>query len=364
MIFRRNTDYTNAEKQSAEGALDKDVLDNCIQKALLENGNPVLEKVQHTLSNEHDKNFGDCLENPEILQRVLKDHFESNYGGIIESINKKLSKYTSNPSISNFQRLLNKHDSKIIRTTDSDNIKSGLQYTRGKILSPIKNMEGFNETTLKSFSKNNSENKDYKTTQQMGPADYMVAFSGLSESYCIGIVDMANSTLISANMNEKEWARYYEIFLNSMGKILPRFGGVAIKNGGDNLLYYFPESFRQKRKFGFICCIECSLAITEAHKTISEILIKEGLPPMNYRVSADYGKVVTMRANNSHATDLIGPPVNMCAKINHDAEDNGVVIGGDLYQVVRSFEDYYFKEREGFSIGLKHHYPVYSVRRK
>ncbi len=30
----------------------------------------------------------------------------------------------------------------------------------------------------------------------------MVAFSGLSKSYCIGIVDMVESTKISAEMNE------------------------------------------------------------------------------------------------------------------------------------------------------------------
>ena len=55
--------------------------------------------------------------------------------------------------------------------------------------------------------------------QKMNPSDYMVAFSGLAKSYCIGVVDMVNSTRISAQMNEIEWCQYYEIFLNSIHSI-------------------------------------------------------------------------------------------------------------------------------------------------
>ena len=216
----------------------------------------------------------------------------------------------------------------------------------------------------------NSNFKDIKnrilqsSEKEMSTSDYMVAFSGLAKSYCIGLVDMANSTKISASMNEREWCRYYEIFLNSIANILPKFGGVAIKNLGDSLLYYFPESSNPQRKYGFINCLECSLAIIEFHDPICKRLEKESLPCLNYRVSTDYGKVVIMNSNNSSTPDLIGPPVNMYTKINHRAENNGFVIGGDLYQVVKDLQDYRFRPETGFSIGLKHSYPIYSVKRK
>jgi class 3 adenylate cyclase len=197
----------------------------------------------------------------------------------------------------------------------------------------------------------------------MNSANYMVAFSGLAKSYCVGIVDMVDSTKISADMNERSWARYYELFLNSMAKILPRFGGVVIKNQGDSLLYYFPESSRNT-KYGFMSCLECSLSMLEAHDTICDNSKKMGLPCLNYRVSADYGRVIVMNSNVSSSTDLIGPPVNMCSKINHVADTNGVVIGGDLFSVVKGFDDYRFKELKGFSLGFKHPYPVYSFSRR
>src|SRR3990170_3675596 len=232
-------------------------------------------------------------------------------------------------------------------------IETTIQYTQTKEENKQPPIDNFD-------SQNNYELQNEK----MSSSDYIVAFSGLTKSYCIGLVDMADSTKISANMNEKEWCRYYEIFLNSMATILPKFGGTVIKNQGDSLLYYFPESSNSQRKYGFLSCLECSLAIIESHDSICKRLEKENLPCLNYRVSADYGKVVIMNSNNSSTPDLIGPPVNMCTKINHRAENNGFVIGGDLYQVVKDLQDYRFRAETGFSIGLKYSYPIYSVKRK
>ncbi len=199
--------------------------------------------------------------------------------------------------------------------------------------------------------------------KEMSASDYLVAFSGLANNYCIGLVDICDSTRISANMNEKDWSKYYSIFLNSMARIVPKFGGVPLKNGGDSLLFYFPESSKPKRKFGFTSCIECSLNMIESHDAICENLEKEGLPCLNYRVSSDYGKVVLMKTESSKFNDLIGPPVNMCSKINHRAQNNGYVIGGDFYEHVKILDDYKFHPQQGFSIGLKYSYPIYSVDR-
>ena len=196
----------------------------------------------------------------------------------------------------------------------------------------------------------------------MGASDYSVAFSGISKQFCVGVVDLVGSTITSANLNEKQWCKYYAIFLNSMSSILKKFGGAAIKNGGDSLFYYFPETDSHESK-AFAKSIECGIAMIEAHDVICATVRNEGLPALNYRVSQDYGKVVLMQANTSSCIDLIGPPVNMCAKINHMAKTNGMVIGGDLYQVVKSLAGYKMKEKGGISIGLRQTYPIYSVSR-
>ena len=216
------------------------------------------------------------------------------------------------------------------------------------------------------FEENDAEIDDAPniTENNMSASDYLVAFSGQTQYYCVGMVDMANSTKMAATLGTAKISSYYQIFLNSMSKILGRFGGFVIKNIGDCLLYYFPESSKANKKFGFMSCIECSLAMTENHANICRVLNQNGLPCVDYRVSADYGSVVLMRTNNSQSLDMLGPPVNMCSKINHAAMTNGAVIGGDLYTVVKNFDDYRFKKVEELSLGFKHSYPVYNIERK
>jgi len=64
------------------------------------------------------------------------------------------------------------------------------------------------------------------------------------------------------------------------------------------------------------------------------------------------------------AIDVIGIPVNICSKINPTAPINGAIIGSDLYQLVKDFDDYSYNQIKAYSVGLKQSYPIYSVQRK
>ncbi len=201
-------------------------------------------------------------------------------------------------------------------------------------------------------------------SQTMSVSDYLVAFTTQSHSYCVGCVDMVNSTKISASLSSYKLSLYYETFLNSMAKIVGKFHGKVIKNVGDCLLYYFPLSEDGSDLDGVAKCLDCGITMVKVQQMISQKLISNGLPSLSYRISADYGNVVIMNANNSPAIDMIGSPVNMCSKINHCAESNEFVIGGDLYEVVKKIHKYDFKQVNGCNIGFKSEYPVYKIKLK
>lgn len=200
---------------------------------------------------------------------------------------------------------------------------------------------------------------NYKET-----SNYSVDITGDSKIYCVGLVDMAKSTKISAGLNQEKMSRYYEIFLNSMANIVEKFGGFVIKNIGDSLLYYFPDSSKSNTRYGYLSCLECNLNMIELHNPINKIMQQEDLPPLNYRVSADYGKVIIMKSTNSKSIDILGAPVNICTKINDFTPENEAVIGSDLYQMVKGFDDYKYKMINDYSIGLKNSYPIYLLQRK
>ena len=193
---------------------------------------------------------------------------------------------------------------------------------------------------------------------------YVVNFLETSQSYCVGLVDIVNSTKISASLTQKKLSKYYEVFLNSMAQIVEKFGGFVIKNIGDSLLFYFPVSSKSNQSYDFKNCLECGLAMIENHEDINKLLKKEKLPSLNYRISADYGEVSIMKTNDSSSIDVFGTPVNMCTKINHAAAKNSIVIGSDLYRTAKKLDNYNYNMIDSCSIGMKFMYPIYSVSRK
>jgi len=102
----------------------------------------------------------------------------------------------------------------------------------------------------------------------------------------------------------------------------------------------------------------------KVQQMISQELVSNGLPGLSYRVSVDYGNVVIMNTNNSKEIDMIGPPVNMCLKINHSAKSNEFVIGGDFYEIIKKLQKYKFKQVTEYDVGFKLGYPVYKVQSK
>jgi len=47
-----------------------------------------------------------------------------------------------------------------------------------------------------------------------------------------------------------------------------------------------------------------------------------------------------------------------------ESSRNGIVLGGDLHQLVKKYDDYRFQEVKGYSVGFTYSYPVYSLTRK
>jgi len=168
-----------------------------------------------------------------------------------------------------------------------------------------------------------------------------IAFLGQRQHACVCFIDMMNSTKIISVLDNVELARYYSVFLNSMASIAKNYGAKIIKNAGDCLIYYFPDTSDKSNLQSFRNVLDCSLTMISAHRVINAKLLEEKLPSLNYRISADYGEVEFARMQSSNTDDLFGAAMNKCAKINSKAPPNGIVIGEELFKIIRPFEDKY-----------------------
>jgi len=200
-----------------------------------------------------------------------------------------------------------------------------------------------------------------------------IRFTGDSHSCCVCFIDVIDSTKITTIeiRDPEKMKRFYSLFINTMAAIARDFGANIIKNSGDSLIYYFPETVDSSDNMhAFNNVFECGLTMLSVNPMVNTKLQNEddGLPNLSYRVSADYGRVEVATSLTSASEDLFGPTVNLCAKINSKAEPNGMVIGDNLYQVTKNLcdEDYNFNKIGEYPIDDNsiNQYSVYSLTSK
>jgi hypothetical protein len=73
-----------------------------IEQTLLEYGPPALEKVSNKLFEDYHCYVPDCYNNPQYLNKVLKDLFGNSHAVIVESIRRRLEKMTMQDLIKDF----------------------------------------------------------------------------------------------------------------------------------------------------------------------------------------------------------------------------------------------------------------------
>jgi two-component system response regulator ChvI len=191
-----------------------------------------------------------------------------------------------------------------------------------------------------------------------------ISFSGEVQNYCVCFIDIIGSTKISSDLTPAQLSRYYEIFLNAIALIARNFGAKIVKNAGDALIIYFNDTSDPKNVTKFKNVLDCGLTMGLANNTLNAKMLSEKLPPIQYRISADYGKVSVARSASSQSEDLFGSAMNISAKINSKAKPNGLVIGETLFDIVKGLDEYVFVPSSEILIGVKGEYGVYHVDQK
>ena len=191
------------------------------------------------------------------------------------------------------------------------------------------------------------------------PINDMITFEKTTQNYCIGVVDVVNSTQNIARLSQEDACAFYSVFLNTVGYVIQNNGGQVVKNTGDGILFYFPNQSETTDRHESV--LECGMKILEATEMINAIFKKRKIAPIHYRVSMDYGPIMTAKYTTSSCGDIFGPTVNVCSKINHLAKSDQLVIGSDLHQIVKKSKEYKFNEVAEFQSAFKQDYSVYCV---
>ena len=146
-------------------------------------------------------------------------------------------------------------------------------------------------------------------------------------------VDLVGSTNLTLSLPEDKVVKVISSFAQEMAYTVTQFGGYMLKFVGDAVLAYFnAENDLIYPADNIVNCAKSMLrVITES---INPVLSESGYPELAAKIGIDHGENIVVRYGSdkrkSHV-DILGPSMNMAAKIQNMAHPNRLLIGEDVY---------------------------------
>jgi class 3 adenylate cyclase len=182
-------------------------------------------------------------------------------------------------------------------------------------------------------------------------------------------VDLVGSTNLTLSLPEEKVVTIISSFTQEMAYTVTQFGGYMLKFVGDAVLAYFnAENDLIYPADNIINCAKSMLrVITDG---INPILTISGYPPLAAKIGIDHGQNIIVRYGSdkrkSHV-DILGPSMNMAAKIQNMAKPNQLLIGGDVYSKLHPETQKSFTKKTFSNTKWKYHhrvtgevYPIYA----
>lgn len=167
-------------------------------------------------------------------------------------------------------------------------------------------------------------------------------FAKFHSSLVVGMLDIVRSTEITMPLSGESIDDFYTIFLQETAAILQHNNARIIKNIGDGILFYFPETVSvgasdidensNETQKAFAEVLACANALLSGRAKMNEKLSAANLPTIEHRTSFSFGAVSAMISTEGAIIDLFGSVINTCTKMNKMAKPNTCIVGEALHE--------------------------------
>ena len=146
-------------------------------------------------------------------------------------------------------------------------------------------------------------------------------------------VDLVGSTTMTLEMRAEKIATIIGSFAQEMAAVIRQNNGYVLKFVGDSVIGYFVDDDHPTTiSENALNCAKSMVSVI--HKGINPILNQYDYPDLMVKVGIDFGQNMVVRygsdVRQSHV-DLIGPAMNIAAKIQSMAKPDQILIGSDVY---------------------------------
>ena len=191
-------------------------------------------------------------------------------------------------------------------------------------------------------------------------------------SMAVIFVDLVGSTNMSLSLPEEKVAMIVSSFAQEMAIAVKQHNGYTLKFVGDAVIGYFVHKSALMAADNAISCAQMMIKIIE--DGINPILNNYDYPDLFIKIGVDYGQSMVMRYGNDKArshVDLLGPVMNIAAKVQNKAKPQQIMIGEDIFNKIhpstqKNFElkvwngnEWNYRNRQTGKL-----YPVYESKTK
>jgi class 3 adenylate cyclase len=145
-------------------------------------------------------------------------------------------------------------------------------------------------------------------------------------------VDLVGSTTMTLEMPAEKIAIIVSSFSQEMAAVIRQHHGYVLKFVGDAVIGYFVGEGMLVAD-NAVNCAKSMISVIQ--KGINPILDQYDYPDLMVKVGLDFGQNIVVRygadVEHSHV-DLMGPAMNIAAKIQNMAKPNQILIGNDVHQ--------------------------------
>ena len=187
------------------------------------------------------------------------------------------------------------------------------------------------------------------------------------QSMVVMYVDLVGSTDITLTLPEEKVAIIISSFAQEMAYAVKHHGGFVLKFVGDAVIGYFVHQSSLIAADNAIGAAKSMIKIIE--EGINPILNQYDYPDLFVKIGIDFGTNMIVRygsdAEKSHV-DLLGPAMNIAAKIQGKAKPQEILIGEDVFSRIHPSVQKQFSKKVWNEGEWKYHsrdtgetYPVY-----
>ncbi len=159
-------------------------------------------------------------------------------------------------------------------------------------------------------------------------------------------VDLVGSTTMALELPSEKIAIIMSSFAQEMAAVIRQHNGYVLKFVGDAVIGYFvAENNSLLTADNAVNCAKSMITVIQ--KGINPILDQYDYPDLQVKIGVDFGQNIVIRygsdKENSHV-DLMGPAMNIAAKIQNMAKPNQILIGNDVHERIHPSSQERFHE--------------------